>query len=134
MRMDMSPSGTVRGANHLTNCTVCGTLNIKRNMYTHYDVAFAPQKLQACGRCEASYAYREESAMTDKITSPIKAIRAKCLECSCTANEVKMCPITDCALYPFRYGKNPYRTKRELTGEQKAALTERLTAAKKRKN
>lgn len=61
------------------------------------------------------------------ITNPIKAIRAKCLECSCeNPNEVRECPITDCALYPFRFGKNPYRTKRELSEEQKAVLAERL--------
>lgn len=61
------------------------------------------------------------------ITNPIKAIRAKCLECSCeNVNEVRECPITDCALYPFRFGKNPYRTKRELSEEKKAVLAERL--------
>ena len=40
--------------------------------------------------------------------SPLKAIREKCLECSCgQAYEIKMCPITDCPLYRFRYGKKP---------------------------
>lgn len=42
--------------------------------------------------------------------TPLKAIRQKCLECSCGSfNEVKLCPITDCALYDFRLGKNPNR-------------------------
>lgn len=72
------------------------------------------------------------------ITSPIKAIRAKCLECSCgSANEVKLCEITGCALYAFRFGKNPYRTKREMTEEQLAAARERMrkaSEAKKAKN
>jgi hypothetical protein len=55
-----------------------------------------------------------------KITSPIKAIRAKCMECSnYSITEVRECPTTDCPLYPFRFGKNPYRTKRVLTEEQK---------------
>lgn len=40
--------------------------------------------------------------------TPLKAIRAKCLECSCgSPSEVKLCPMTDCALYEFRLGKNP---------------------------
>lgn len=48
---------------------------------------------------------------------PLKAIRVKCLECSeGSANEVKLCPIETCALYPFRFGKNPNI---KLTGEQK---------------
>lgn len=58
----------------------------------------------------------------NEITNPVKAIRAKCIDCSGgQVNEVKECTHTKCALYPFRMGKNPYRTKRELTDEQKAA-------------
>lgn len=42
--------------------------------------------------------------------TPLKAIRAKCMDCGNDQyNEVKMCPVTDCALYPFRMGKNPHR-------------------------
>ena len=67
------------------------------------------------------------------ITNPIKAIRAKCLECSCeNVNEVRECPITDCALYPFRFGKNPYRTKRELSEERKARQIEVLQKAREK--
>lgn len=44
------------------------------------------------------------------ILTPIKAIRAKCLECMCgQATEVRLCPITDCSLYPYRMGHNPNR-------------------------
>lgn len=40
--------------------------------------------------------------------TPIKAIRAKCLDCCLgQANEVKLCPVTDCSLYPYRLGHNP---------------------------
>ncbi len=57
------------------------------------------------------------------LTNPVKAIRAKCLDCSCdSAEEVRKCPVTECALYPFRFGKNPYRAKREYTEEQKAKM------------
>ena len=42
--------------------------------------------------------------------TPIKAIRAKCLECSAgQPKEVRECVIQDCPLYPFRMGKNPNR-------------------------
>lgn len=42
--------------------------------------------------------------------TPIKAIRAKCLDCMCgSVTEVRLCPCTDCSLYPFRMGKNPNR-------------------------
>lgn len=62
----------------------------------------------------------------DNITSPLKAIRTKCIDCCCNQiNEVKLCPVSDCPLHPFRFGKNPYR-KRELTNEQKEALRQRL--------
>jgi len=39
--------------------------------------------------------------------TPVKAIRQKCLDCSCWSfNEVTKCAFTTCALYPFRFGKN----------------------------
>ncbi len=42
--------------------------------------------------------------------TPIKAIRAKCLDCMCgQPKEVRLCPMTDCSLYPYRMGKNPNR-------------------------
>lgn len=44
------------------------------------------------------------------ILTPIKAIRAHCLDCMCgQATEVRLCPITDCSLYPYRMGHNPSR-------------------------
>lgn len=47
--------------------------------------------------------------MEEKRLTPIKAIRAKCLDCCCwQKNEVKLCPVRDCALYPYRMGHNPY--------------------------
>lgn len=65
------------------------------------------------------------------ITNPVKAIRAYCLSCvGGSSNEVDKCPIPECALYPFRFGKSPYRTKRVLTEEQKAAMAERLRKAR----
>lgn len=68
------------------------------------------------------------------ITSPIKAIWEFCLGCvGYQAKEVKLCPSTKCPLYPFRFGKNPYLPKRELTEEQKAAAAERLKKARERK-
>lgn len=66
--------------------------------------------------------------MDKQITSPIKAIREKCLECSGSRNEVKECNVPGCALYAFRLGKNPYRTKRELSEEQRQAARERFAA------
>lgn len=48
--------------------------------------------------------------MEEKRLTPMKAIRAKCLDCSCwNVNEVRMCPIHDCPLYPYRDGHNPAR-------------------------
>lgn len=61
------------------------------------------------------------------ITNPVKAIRAKCLDCCAgEKTEVKLCPSADCPLYPFRFGKNPYRAARTMSDEQKAAAAARL--------
>ena len=40
--------------------------------------------------------------------TPMKAIRAKCLDCCCgNVAEVRRCPISDCSLYPYRMGHRP---------------------------
>ena len=64
-------------------------------------------------------------------TNPVKAIRAYCLECCCeSASEVKLCPVTECQLHPFRLGKNPFRKGRALSDEEKKRNAERLRAFK----
>jgi len=40
--------------------------------------------------------------------TPVKAIRQKCLDCTCGQyEEIRLCPIIDCALYPYRMGRRP---------------------------
>ncbi len=56
--------------------------------------------------------------------TPMKAIRAKCLDCCCGQyKEVELCPCSDCPLYPFRFGKNPNI---RLTDEQRASKAANL--------
>ena len=62
--------------------------------------------------------------------TPIKAIRAKCLDCCAGQfSEVKLCPVPSCSLYPYRLGKNPNRTS-TMTDEQKEAARDRLNRAR----
>lgn len=73
--------------------------------------------------------------MEDKseIKTPIKAIRAKCLDCSGgSSREVERCVNKDCALYPYRKGHNPRIQKRELTEEEKNVLRERMKAMREK--
>ena len=68
-------------------------------------------------------------------TNPVKAIRAYCLECVCgSSEEVKRCHIEKCPLYVFRFGKNPFRTKREYTEEQRREIAERFKKSRESKN
>lgn len=47
--------------------------------------------------------------MKTKMT-PLKAIRAKCLDCTCyQPKEVRNCTTVDCSLFTFRFGSNPSR-------------------------
>ena len=42
--------------------------------------------------------------------TPLNAIRAKCLDCAVQQpKEVRHCTVTDCSLFPYRFGKNPNR-------------------------
>lgn len=72
----------------------------------------------------------QEDETKNEIPTPIKAIRAKCLDCCCDQREeVKLCPAKDCPLWPFRMGKNPNRSK-NMTDEQRLAAKERLAKAR----
>lgn len=69
----------------------------------------------------------------DEIKSPVKAIRAFCLDCcGGNANDVRDCVSKICPLKPFRFGRNPY-LRREMSDEQKEANAKRLAEARERK-
>ncbi|MBW6496629.1 MAG: hypothetical protein K0B16_19145 [Burkholderiaceae bacterium] len=43
--------------------------------------------------------------------SPLRALCLKCLDCcNGSAQEVRLCTAIDCPSWPFRMGKNPWRT------------------------
>jgi hypothetical protein len=64
----------------------------------------------------------------------LKAIREKCLDCcGDSRKEVSECPCEKCSLHPFRFGKNPYRKKREMSEEQRINSAERLALAREKK-
>jgi|LGVE01.1.fsa_nt_gb hypothetical protein len=53
--------------------------------------------------------------MTKRLT-PMTSIRAKCKDCcGGSAKEVKLCSSTECALWPYRYGKRPETVERSKT-------------------
>ena len=50
-----------------------------------------------------------------KVLTPIKAIRAKGLDCTNDqVKEIRLCPIVECALWPYRMGKRPTRESQEV--------------------
>src|SRR5262245_3120754 len=62
--------------------------------------------------------YREQN--------PVKAIRARCLDCRCgNASEVRKCVAVECPSWPFRMGTNPFRAKRQLSEAQLQVLGRR---------
>jgi hypothetical protein len=63
-----------------------------------------------------------------KPQSPLRAIRDKCLDCSCyQVSEVRLCEAVKCPLWPFRAGKHPWWGEGGKTG-QTLANYERQTA------
>jgi hypothetical protein len=44
----------------------------------------------------------------------VKSIRAYCIECGDgTYKEVRLCPIDDCPLYPYRFGRRPTESEKQ---------------------
>ena len=59
----------------------------------------------------------------------LKTIRQKCLDCVCfQTKEVELCPSEHCALWPFRMGKDPFKT--PLTEKQREARLNALNKAR----
>ena len=60
--------------------------------------------------------------------TPLRAIREKCIDCSYgDTSEVRKCVAVDCALWPYRMGKNPFRKSRRLSTAEKRDRANRLS-------
>ena len=77
----------------------------------------------------------ENEILNKKPNTPQKAIVDFCISCMGYHKAfVKDCSATNCTLYEFRLGKNPYRKSREYTEEQREELKERARKARESKN
>ena len=46
--------------------------------------------------------------VTKLYDTPIKAIRKKCLDCTCyQSKEMRKCTVIKCPVYPYRFGRRP---------------------------
>lgn len=79
--------------------------------------------------------YLNEDGTLDYYTNPVKAIHFKCLLDCCAGDRDSMinCTCQTCFLYPFRLGKNPFRTQKVLSEEELERKRERLKAARNAK-
>ena len=60
----------------------------------------------------------------------LQICKAKCLDCCAgDASEVRKCPLSDCANWPYRMGTNPF-ARRTLTDEERQARRERMLVAR----
>ena len=72
------------------------------------------------GEVSPATAYQDNLTFTASLTTVFPkaanyrdAIRRKCLDCCCgDRSEVRRCHLTNCALWPFRMGRNPFRAER----------------------
>jgi len=58
--------------------------------------------------------------------TPMRAIRAKCLDCCCgSSHEVKMCDVKTCPLYPYKSGHKPKKGTEEYNFIAEPSLPEK---------
>ena len=54
-----------------------------------------------------------------QVLTPVKAIRAKCLDCTCNQPvEVRLCTVTKCPLFPYRMGHRPQKSDSKVKGDK----------------
>lgn len=77
---------------------------------------------------------RDSLTLSLDISTPMKAIRAKCIDCCAgSRTEVERCGAKNCPLYLYRMGKSPNRKPRQLTDEQRKLAADRLAKAREAK-
>ena len=78
-------------------------------MYTESDMTPEEYETLNAALAEAVRDLDTTPADTDnQVKPPVKAIRAKCLDCTCGhPAEVRNCTIKTCPLYPYRMGHRP---------------------------
>ena len=60
-----------------------------------------------------------------KKTSPLRQIREHCLDCcGASTKEVRFCALTDCPIWPFRFGCTPKAALRRLGKKGRDLLDE----------
>ena len=63
------------------------------------------------GRDSRSMSAEELTQLGHARVSPLWALRLKCLDCcNDSAQEVRLCTSVDCPSWPFRMGRNPWRS------------------------
>jgi hypothetical protein len=66
-----------------------------------------------------------------KVLRPMKAIRAKCVECSGgNRAEVRQCEIEDCPLWPYRLGRRPKKQAKEVNDVTQGRIFSRQTPSR----
>jgi len=66
-----------------------------------------------------------------EVLTPVKAIRTKCLDCSCwMPSEVRNCFLPECSPYPYRMGKNPNCRRKTDNEEAVSPLSSRKTPSR----
>ena len=94
-------------------------------MNRHRQIGLKPRDGFDAGRDPRSMSPDELKQLGHARVSPLRALRLHCLDCcNESAQEVRLCTAVDCASWPFRMGKNPWR--RKLDPQERAALQARL--------
>ncbi|MCP4183586.1 MAG: hypothetical protein GY761_09750 [Hyphomicrobiales bacterium] len=85
---------------------------------------FSPNNEKAGG--ERHWKPDQPLIRTKPIGSPLKSIRAHCISCSGSSPGVADCGSGNCPLHILRFGKDPFRKKRQLTDQQKRQFREQM--------
>jgi hypothetical protein len=87
---------------------------------------YEPDGEYLVGRDPRTMAQDELKAMGHGPLPPVAAIRLKCLDCAGSSDEVRKCVAIACVSWPFRTGKNPWRTVSEARREAGRRAADRL--------
>ena len=88
---------------------------------------------QAIGRDPRTMTRDELQIVGHERMSPLKALRLRCIDCCAgSAYQVRRCTAVTCPSWPFRMGNSPWREKKVLSDEERAAVSQRMQALRQK--
>lgn len=77
--------------------------------YCLWCVCESPKEVRLCPSINCALHPLRFGKRSELAPKPLRAIRARCIDCAPSLKDIRNCDMPDCPIYPYRMGKRPKR-------------------------